>query len=89
MNGRAGKARSKGARSGRICLNLTSAFQKKFYATEPVHSSACVNVAQRGDNQMAIAKKTRDTVIANAANSPRARGLSLARTLLRLNDVAE
>jgi len=62
MSGRPGKARSKGARSGRICLNLTCA-SKKFSATEPVRSSACINVARRGDNQMAIAKKTRDILL--------------------------
>ena len=46
-------------------------------------------VAQRGDNQMAIAKKIRDMLLPTAANSPRAGELSLARICLHLNDVAE
>ena len=47
-----------------------------------------LNVARRGDNQMAIAKKL-VTCYCQRCEFTRARELSLARTRLRLNDVAE
>jgi len=37
---------------------------QKISATEPIDWNACVTVARRGDNQMAIGKKTRDMLLA-------------------------
>ena len=51
--------------------------------------SRCVIIARLGDNQMAIAKKRGDMLLPTAANCPRARELSLAMTLVSLNDVDE
>ena len=61
MSGRPGKDQSK-APDFQFRLNLTLCFQN-FSATKLTHSSACLTVAGRGDNQMAIAKKTRDMLL--------------------------
>ena len=85
MSGRPGKDQSKAPDFARICVNLTSA-SKKFSAADPTHSSACINVAQRRDNQMAIAKKTPEMLLPTLRIH---REHLLARTRSRLNDVAE
>ena len=68
------KSSIQGARLSLSLPNLTGA------------SKMCLKVARRGDNQMAIAKKTRDMLLPTLRIHG-VRELSLARTRLRLNDV--
>jgi len=58
MSERPGKTESKAPASRFNCRDLTCASKNLIFATEPTPVSACVSVARRCDNQMAIEKKT-------------------------------